>query len=1113
MESEIFDYDAEVNDLSVGEIETKLSNVLLNDNPVCLKVFDNYKNSLNKNNINEVTVFNKFQNLTRDFSSGLFKNLFRRNSVKSNANINTQTLTKKELLVQEINKNREKTFMENLNDSFPKISNITEKEIQESKIPYQEESSSSSSINGSVNNNETSKKTGNAYIISDIRNSIIKSIDNKIINSQENLATQKNVLTITKNVDIVQKNLKHFEQKKSFNKKMSMETEKGRHEHFRYQPFTSNKYLTNNKYVNSYRAESTKANVHGYCKNNIENVDDKIQGKRSSFKRHQSSGFEKRINTQTFENQKNKDLSNDNTVSNKISMKNKCEEIFCDCCKNIRISYSEPNSPKNKENFENSLREVAPQPKEPLKINFTKKKKTQSDKQIFIQGLKVDTSLVEVSNKLNQRSKSEHNISIISPTYISNEHYINTLNLYDINFEKKSLYDLVSCIEQYHQIKLRKMTDLKLAKLWSFGSICNDLEFNKEKKDYSQTINTMQFFFAFPSERSGANNVKKFSIKKKSSFFRKLQDLALQKRDLSDKLKESNSKGSIQQKSSQQENKQKDFNENIKVSQLTNSNKKENKNLVLPEIQDSSVKLKRSSSKFSSQTPKHSKIASINSIQSGEKSREIINSIKQVTIADDYSIFSHNINYLDKRGTELFYDYWNYLQKSGKFLKKQNIESDCKEKNDTVEEKQKSHQSIEESCLMQENKHKEIIETNDKEKNLEKDSEWKQCKKRKINDISLKSEKFLKGKYKVVRKDELTEEKSEKKGKKELKKSVIINYEKKANDFEKALLSADVMKIKSLVNEIEENRVLLFKQSIIQLKEVLLNCPKQFHMTFNLNFFSFVSWTKYLFPSDKLHIARDHDKLILKFSLISVKGFNTKKRPTTILIDCATGAESACIVRHKKKTFTKMPFQMDEHQKTTLSYDLARSAVASFQIQQRINSVEEKLIKEDAKKKTKTVEFQVNASKDEVYKKAKCNNKIESVNVTRKEIKNIDKMVYVTFKEDYFLNMKLFSPIIKLMFMELPYFNALWQLIGGISYSHLNYGFPVNIEVPINNFFRVKQSLKETKFNLKNIEDSDFTVPDNYHQETSKVLQKVMNQPQMRKSYVSFQFKNLIKTN
>lgn len=109
-----------------------------------------------------------------------------------------------------------------------------------------------------------------------------------------------------------------------------------------------------------------------------------------------------------------------------------------------------------------------------------------------------------------------------------------------------------------------------------------------------------------------------------------------------------------------------------------------------------------------------------------------------------------------------------------------------------------------------------------------------------------------------------------------------------------------------------------------------------------------------MFPSDKITIAKKDSILVIKFSLIKIKGLFTKKRPTSVIINCEKGKESAYIVRHKKKTYTKIPIEIDDKHKVSLSYELARSVVSNYHIKQRIVDLNEKVLKIN-KKKTETV--------------------------------------------------------------------------------------------------------------------------------------------------------------
>lgn len=154
------------------------------------------------------------------------------------------------------------------------------------------------------------------------------------------------------------------------------------------------------------------------------------------------------------------------------------------------------------------------------------------------------------------------------------------------------------------------------------------------------------------------------------------------------------------------------------------------------------------------------------------------------------------------------------------------------------------------------------------------------------------------------------------------------------------------------------------------------------------------------------------------------------------------------------------------------------------------------------------VDFEVNYYKENVHKSVNNDKK----NVI-KVVKNIEKenfnTISIEYQKPFELDTVFLGPIIKLLYIELPIFDAAWRVFIGINGYIEELGFPVKIAFPLNKYITIEITKKKFSTDSKKIKTTSFEIPKKYKSEESKGFMKMMSNGNMRTNYISFLFENI----
>ena len=122
------------------------------------------------------------------------------------------------------------------------------------------------------------------------------------------------------------------------------------------------------------------------------------------------------------------------------------------------------------------------------------------------------------------------------------------------------------------------------------------------------------------------------------------------------------------------------------------------------------------------------------------------------------------------------------------------------------------------------------------------------------------------------------------------------------------------------------------------------------------------------------------------------------------------------------------------------------------------------------------VDFEVNYYKENVHKSVNNDKK----NVI-KVVKNIEKenfnTISIEYQKPFELDTVFLGPIIKLLYIELPIFDAAWRVFIGINGYIEELGFPVKIAFPLNKYITIEITKKKFSTDSKKIKTTSFEIP------------------------------------
>lgn len=158
-----------------------------------------------------------------------------------------------------------------------------------------------------------------------------------------------------------------------------------------------------------------------------------------------------------------------------------------------------------------------------------------------------------------------------------------------------------------------------------------------------------------------------------------------------------------------------------------------------------------------------------------------------------------------------------------------------------------------------------------------------------------------------------------------------------------------------------------------------------------------------------------------------------------------------------------------------LAGELARSAVSNFYDEYAIKSLTPRVKKSQNKTKNKVitetrthVKYDIVYCKNFVHKKV-SNTKADIIEVSRKTEKIQTQIIDIYYKYPFNLNTEFLAPTIKLLYLELPFFSAVWKFFVGVTSDINKFGFPVNIKFDLTGFCKIDISSENYTTNLKNV--------------------------------------------
>lgn len=287
-----------------------------------------------------------------------------------------------------------------------------------------------------------------------------------------------------------------------------------------------------------------------------------------------------------------------------------------------------------------------------------------------------------------------------------------------------------------------------------------------------------------------------------------------------------------------------------------------------------------------------------------------------------------------------------------------------------------------------------------------------------------------------------------------------------------------------MIVEVENSRIELFQKSIIELAEALKHTPENFELKMKFGIITFGSQFKKILPNDTIKFIKKGNKIILEFSLIGFNGKLPKKRKTHLQINCAPGEESMNQKRMDKKTYTKLPIKLDSEMCDKLAGELARSAVSSHYDEFKISSLHPKISKpEHKKKKNEIVHTKTAVNLEVVYHKDFVNKRVSDQNdkliqVSRRSQSDKMKEIKIDYEQPCELNMNFLGPIIQLLYIELPFYDAVWRVVIGITDHIKELGFPARIRCSQTNLLKVEIKKGSYETDLKKITKASFEIPE-----------------------------------